>query len=392
VSVIGAQITQRMVIEALRGDPPEETGRWTPVLIAMRQGLTKGEVVAAIQSLRYAGKIEFKRLALTPSMMIDAGAGDSGSQANAGDETEGGCQSAEAPVEPVSRPAGGRTPAATSELMDATAGETAPVSKAAGRGRPPQREVGGDAGQATAHDIGGTVGGSVKPPVLHEPVALIQATAGGEAVAIPPAAASSPGSIRTDATHGHSLRPAQAAALLADIESYIARVDMPYNEFGNLALGFGGFVGLLRKRVSARSVMAERARAFMTAWPDGATREQVGVVPRRAPMPAPAPPARERSPLVVAVEAEASDAGARRQVARATGHSGTISATGFAVQAACLEESEDGFAFLRRKWPDLLGRVVVAAHDEGIGPGPMLVRIIEQGLLCVEDDAREAVA
>lgn len=47
------------------------------------------------------------------------------SRANAGAEA-GAALEAETPVEPVSRPAGGRTPAATPEPMDVTAGETAP--------------------------------------------------------------------------------------------------------------------------------------------------------------------------------------------------------------------------------------------------------------------------
>lgn len=47
-----------------------------------------------------------------------------GSRANAGDEAE---PIEVAKAEPVSRPAAGRSAAATSELMDATAGETAPI-------------------------------------------------------------------------------------------------------------------------------------------------------------------------------------------------------------------------------------------------------------------------
>ncbi len=379
---------QALVVAALRLPVPGGAARWTPALIARAQDLTTAEATAAIQSLRFAGKIEFTRLALMPSMMIDASS-DEGSRAKAGDETEGGCQSAEAPVEPVSRPAGGLTPAATSEPMDATAGETAPVSEAAGRGHPPQREVGGDAGQATAHDTGGTVGGSVKPPVLQEPAALIQAAAGEEAVATPPVTASSPGSVRTDATHGHSLRPAQAAAFLDEIESYIARVGMAPSSFGEYALGAPGFVGLLRKRGTARIFSAERARAFMTTWPDGATREQVAEARRAAfDYDAPAVTVQTRSALVASVEAEAALAGQRRRKAIMPGGvNQPISPTGFALQAALLETPDDGFAFLGRRWPALLHRVVLAARAAETGPGPMLARIIEQGLARVEDAA-----
>ena len=59
-----------------------------------------------------------------PSPEGDGVAGDqSESQANAGDEAEANV----ADVEPVSRPAAGRSAAATSEPMDVTAGETAPT-------------------------------------------------------------------------------------------------------------------------------------------------------------------------------------------------------------------------------------------------------------------------
>jgi len=48
------------------------------------------------------------------------------SRAKAGDETQVVATTAEACVEPVSRPGAGRSASATSEIMDATAGETAP--------------------------------------------------------------------------------------------------------------------------------------------------------------------------------------------------------------------------------------------------------------------------
>jgi hypothetical protein len=49
------------------------------------------------------------------------------SQANVGDDAEGG-HASEPSAEPASRPAAGRSAAATSEVMDVTAGETAPAT------------------------------------------------------------------------------------------------------------------------------------------------------------------------------------------------------------------------------------------------------------------------
>lgn len=67
------------------------------------------------------------------------GRAEQGSQAKAGDEAVVGAR-AEATVEPVSRPAAGRSAAATSEQMDVTAGETAPAPIARSAPSAPLRE------------------------------------------------------------------------------------------------------------------------------------------------------------------------------------------------------------------------------------------------------------
>lgn len=70
---------------------------------------------------------------------IKSGATVSGYQAKAGDEAAGTEHASPRPaVEPVSRPAGGRAAAATSEFMDVTAGETAPVPNPAEAAPPKQ--------------------------------------------------------------------------------------------------------------------------------------------------------------------------------------------------------------------------------------------------------------
>lgn len=68
---------------------------------------------------------------------IKSGATVKGYQAKAGDEAQGG-RICEPCMEPVSRPAAGRSAAATSEFMDVTAGETAPVPNPAEAAPPKQ--------------------------------------------------------------------------------------------------------------------------------------------------------------------------------------------------------------------------------------------------------------
>lgn len=60
-----------------------------------------------------------------------------------------------------------------------------------------------------------------------------------------------------------------AAALLAAIDDWCARTGTAANVFGQMALDFGGFVGLLRRRGTARARIAFIARAFIVRWPEG---------------------------------------------------------------------------------------------------------------------------
>ena len=61
----------------------------------------------------------------------------------------------------------------------------------------------------------------------------------------------------------------EARELLAQIDAWCARHRIPDNVFGALACDFGGFVGLLRKRLSARMRMATLARYLIASRPDG---------------------------------------------------------------------------------------------------------------------------
>lgn len=139
---------QEAIIAALREPVPEGRPRWTPTLLAKTTGLTKVDALAAIQSLRFAGKIRFDVLALSGSMIEPStsyavgaippgpggGDGEAGvaasppiSQAKTGIEADAADQ---ASAEPVSRPDAGRSASAMAEHMAATAGETADAGAA----------------------------------------------------------------------------------------------------------------------------------------------------------------------------------------------------------------------------------------------------------------------
>lgn len=211
---------QSAIVAALRISPPDSARAWTPPALARATGLAKSETMAAIQSLRFAGKIRFDALALSPSMLVGADA-----------------------AEPV-RSAGPAAPPAPAPVVVVT---TKDVSVSGAERLPCAPEGAGDVPLA-----------SPAPP---------------------------------------SRRPVSAAA------------------------------------------------------------------------------------IVETVKAEAVAQGDRRRVARMIGSPAqTISPTRVALQAALLEQPEDGFAFLRRKWPDLLRQVLIAARHENVAPGPMLARIIETGL------------
>ena len=96
------------------------------------------------------------------------------------------------------------------------------------------------------------------------------------------------------------------------------------------------------------------------------------------------PPLAPSAPSFADIAAvEARQAGARRRLARAASTVATgsqLSPIKVAIETEMLAKPEDGFAFLRRKWPQLLHRVVADGHVDGETPGPMLARVIEAGL------------
>jgi hypothetical protein len=359
---------QRKVVEALRLALPEGMDRWTPSLVARQAGLSILEANIAIRSLRNTGKIKFGALELSASMMAD----NQEYQAKAGDDA-GVERASEAPVESVSRGAGARAPAATSELMDATAGETAPDHQ------------------------------STTEPCAHPPGEQGEVAAAGDAGPLPSVPGHSrPNLIADDASLGR--------ALLAEIELYLARTRMGASLLGDLALTHPGYVNLLRRRGTARDRTAGPIRAFMERWPNGATRDQVrawnhdvarGIADAiQMASVAAAPGVR----FVEAIEPAAGDSladvvkaeamGERRRPVRklsATVHD-PLSASVVGLQAALLAEPEDAFLFLRRQWPQLLRGVIARAHDDETTPATMLARVIEAGLMAIVAEQREQAA
>ena len=425
---------QRTVIEVLRLAPPEGMDRWTPALVARHSRLSSGQVSEAIRSLRNTGKIKFGPLELSASMLAD----NQEYQAKAGDDA-GVERASEAPVESVSRGAGARAPAATSELMDATAGEAAPdheqVSNHGGViapidpvGKPVART---DDVSAGGKQKAGTAGngrqrgncstndhGETAAQPINEPATDSFAPPGQGEVAA--AGGTPPATGHTPIAPDHSPSPSQVlgAALLIDVEAYLARTRMGTTLLGDLMLGHAGFVGVLRKRGLARPETARMVRDFMARWPEGTTRDQVrawnleiaedmnAAIQMASVAAAPGQvwagwitPAEVRRDLALApshpdaVKAEAPAMGARRRSARCTGMvANPLSTNVVGLQAALLAEPEDAFLFLRRQWPQLLRGVIARAHDEETTPATMLARVIEAGLICVAEDLREQAA
>lgn len=94
-----------------------------------------------------------------------------------------------------------------------------------------------------------------------------------------------------------------------------------------------------------------------------------------------------RIPVAVAVAREAEEAVASRRMARRMG--GVVSAGRLSVReqvtAAMIETPRDLSAMIDRRWPELLGRVFVAARAGGETPGDLILSLLDQGL-----SAREA--
>lgn len=79
-----------------------------------------------------------------------------------------------------------------------------------------------------------------------------------------------------------SLPRSEVEQLLADIDAWCQGNAIRPNEFGRMACDFGGFVGLMRRRCSARTRMAALARALMAAYPDGVRAEERELIRKTA--------------------------------------------------------------------------------------------------------------
>jgi hypothetical protein len=389
-----SRVDQAAVIDALRQclTPPEHVRD-----LAFRAGLSLARTKDAVQALRYQGKIKFETLALSASMLVvEEGPASGGLDAVAPARPE--TESAPSPAmqsqakarvdvrlhedgraERVSRPAAGRSAAATSEPMDVTAGETAPAGRTDTTKAPPAppfepaREDDDPRASALPAEV-------VSPPGL-----------GGLFPHAP-----------RDPAVG-ALTPGQVGDFIAAIDVYLARTGMQGWELGRFVLDHAGFWPLLNKRRTARWETVAKILAFMARWPEGATRAQVlnargdaaarkAVAVRKQSVAAASGTAPAVAELQREVALEAEARGASRGAARvlsATRKGGT-SPLVETIQAALLEEPEDLFAFLRRRWPELLQRALVLGRVTDRMPGAVMAEIVEIGLSELEERALES--
>jgi hypothetical protein len=203
-----------------------------------------------------------------------------------------------------------------------------------------------------------------------------------------------------------------AEQLLRDIDAWCARTATPATKLGAVALRYPGYVGLLRKRLTATPDMIAKVRAAMAAHPQG-----MGDVPMpRNNICVPAGPksesaaralaAAKRADLAAApnvaaacslrnvaeaVQREAEQAGVRRKAARMmSGRAGDRlallpDATAVELVTTVVAETVDDAArAMARRWPKTWMRVLAAARMAEERPGEMLIRVIELGLGQVE--------
>lgn len=351
---------QRKVVAVLRQAPPEGWDRWTPALVATAAGLGKAEAAAAIQSLRYGGKIKFGALELSASMMEEY-------RAKAGDEVGEG-RASESPVEPVSRGADARSSAATSERMDATAGETAPVSGLATQ-----------VATERLDDLGSVQDGLHKcPRTGRAGVPLVRATVtspdtGVTAGETAPFHESEP----SPCAHPGERQDDGAAAGQADPLPVLPGQSLPAVSALRPTADVAGAVTLNTAPVASGAPSSRYFFADRPALADDDGSEPVS----------------QSNQLADEIRAEALETGRRRRMARRDGGvRNPLSPDVVAVQRALLAEPEDGFAFLRRKWPGLLGDTIKLARADEVTPATMIVRVMEAGIRSVVNDMQITAA
>lgn len=372
------RIIEARLIDAMRSWPSDE--KLTVRALAKAIGQPHLIVGKVVDAMRMAGMIVWDELKLSPSL---AAANDDipvsrscraddvrlESRAKADDEAAGG-RTSEPAVESVSRPAAGRSAAATFEALsssspaasgcdvDVTAGETAPVSNAA--------PVSGGAEQA----------------------------GGGGATASPPADSDA----RAERVLAHLTGIADAGAPCPRNGEISAACDMPLH---HVVKAVERLIdrGLLRREVGS----ARKFRRFeivasgrMTGWPepdrpigtvDGprdalAAREaeDAALAARRD-----AVVAGRAQTIADAVKAEAEARGRNRAAARSTGsvvmRKGAPAAGGLTIGGQVqMERLRDGpgagIAVLREAWPEAMRMLERIAVARGERPIPLMAALI----------------
>lgn len=202
-----------------------------------------------------------------------------------------------------------------------------------------------------------------------------------------------------------SLSRVQAEILLEEIDDFCARTGTDRGGFGQIVLDFPGFVGLLRRRLTVRSDKAAAVRAAMAWAPDGLDRAKFEAARRdvlaaqaeqqRQASLAAAPGndvpgnAVPLSPLAAQIEQEVQQSGKQRQLARSISTVARASridvahARGFDgtdLQTMAIDSPADVVQALQRRWGDLWPRIVAQARSQGVRPVPHLVALLERAL------------
>jgi hypothetical protein len=181
-----------------------------------------------------------------------------------------------------------------------------------------------------------------------------------------------PASTPRKGTRGHNRLDA-GRALLAEIEAWCERTGTYEGRLGQALFGAGGYVPLLRKRLTVSPEKEDAVRGFLTAFPDGIEGLEVEIrkwladsrmhVPGDEPgrmLPAPPKPAKDRSGAMMLAQA-------------------------LQCEAAALTPPP-ALAEALRAEADLAANVAAAARMEGASVWDFVVGLIRMGFDCWRDD------
>ena len=180
------------------------------------------------------------------------------------------------------------------------------------------------------------------------------------------------------------LTDAARAELLGQVVDYCARLDIPVSVFGR-SLRDDALVHKLRSDPARVTVKrADTIRAFMAKHPNGFDREA------------------EREKNLARSQETQSEIDAMRRAAEARHEARAARAREVdqrermgarpseQLARVALAEPHDAIALVKRRWPDLLDRLLDEARSAGRMPGELMVDAIEAGLAALAGEIRHA--